>query len=62
MLLALCGWVEIAVKEEGERVKVRESVQENRKGDKRCEILVGVRKYVTVYDCSETENIKKNHK
>lgn len=41
---------------------MRESVQENRKGDKRCEILVGVKKYVTLYDCCETENIKKSQK
>lgn len=33
-----------------ERVKVRESVKESRKYDKRCEMLVGVEKSATVYD------------
>lgn len=50
MLLALRGWVEIAVKVERESVKVRESVQESGKYDKRCEMLVGVEKIVTAYD------------
>ena len=47
---------------ERERVKVRESVQESRKCDKRCEMLVGVEKDVTVHDgllAREQEHHKK---
>lgn len=43
-------WVGGDSGEGGERVKVRESVQQSRKCDKRCEMLVRVEKNATVYD------------